>query len=77
MLGAVGSLVALCTALHLEPGVGTNSEMCRWTGYGYTLGMVFALPVLNRVYNFAPVCPKRATAQVCRKQFTCPLFEKG
>ena len=24
MLGAVGSLGSLCTALHLEPGVGTN-----------------------------------------------------
>ena len=33
----------------------TNTGMCRWTGR-----FIF-VPVLNRVYNFALVCPKKGT----------------
>ena len=33
----------------------TNTGMCRWTG------RFISVPVLNRVYNFALVCPKKGT----------------
>ena len=56
------------------PGGGSGGGVLPYMAYtGMCKGMVFVLSVLNRVYNFARVCPKQGQFRASLSKTVCMI----